>query len=150
MDSNGHLSHNEILRMINTVPIFSGIGIHEQNILSHKCFIVEYDSGCVVIKQDEVADKLYVIIQGSVDVVKAKSHRSVRIDRLGRGDVFGEIAILRNIARTASIITIMPCKFLAINSKDFLEIYHYFSPQARNNIQLIVEKRLAHYSHSGY
>ncbi|WP_231865911.1 cyclic nucleotide-binding domain-containing protein [Legionella fallonii] len=129
--------------MINTIPIFSGIGIHEQNMLARKCLIVEFNTGVILIKQGEIADRLYAILKGSVDVIKTTSNRSVRISRLGAGDVFGEIAILRAIPRTASIITTMPCKFISINGKDFLEIYQYFSPKARDNIQLMVEKRLA-------
>ena len=67
----------------------------------------------------------------------------MRVDTLGSGDVFGEIAILRNIPRTARITTETPCTFLTITAKNFLEMYQYFPPESRNNIQLIVAKRLA-------
>ncbi len=143
MDANDHLSHEAILRMINTIPIFSGIDFHEQNMLAYKSVIVEFNTGVILMKQGEIADRLYAILEGGVDVIKTKSNHSVRINRLRAGDVFGEIAILRKIPRTASIITTMPCKFLSISGKDFLEIYQYFSPKARDNIQLMVEKRLA-------
>jgi CRP/FNR family cyclic AMP-dependent transcriptional regulator len=148
MDSNSHVSHlshashEEILRLTNAIPIFSGLGFLEQNMLADKCTIVEFNTGVTVIKQGEIADRLYAILTGSVDVVKTKSNHSERIIKLGAGDVFGEIAIMRKIPRTASIITTMPCKFLTVDGKDFLEIYQYFSAHARDNIQLMIEKRL--------
>lgn len=92
---------------------------------------------------DEIGDRLYIIIKGTVEVcVKTNSKGWKRINTLGPGDVFGEIAILRNIRRTARIVTITACQFLTINAKDFLDVYQYFPARARDNIQLVVAKRL--------
>lgn len=103
----------------------------------------------IIIEQGEIGDSLYIIIKGRVTVSIRKASRGwIRINTLGPGDVFGEIAILRNIPRTARITTETPCTFLTINAKDFLEIYHYFPPKSRDNIQLIVAKRLAQRTHS--
>lgn len=143
MDTSKNLPQIDTVAILSRTTIFTGIGLHEQRMLAEKCVIVNYKSEELVIEQGEVGDKLYIIIRGTVLVsIKTQSMGWKRINTLGVGDVFGEIAILRNIPRTARISTITACQFLTINAKDFLQVYQYFPPKARDNIQLIVTKRL--------
>lgn len=136
-------SKTEVLRIISNVALFMGIGPHEQGMLADKCYISEHKANEIIIEQGDVANKMYVIIEGSVLVsVKRGSAQWKRINLLAPGDVFGEIAIVRNIPRTARITTLTPSTFLTISDKDFLAAYQYFPPKARDNIQLVIAKRL--------
>lgn len=137
-----NLSKPEILIMLARVPIFTGIGFTEQSILADHFDIENYGPGEILIEQDAIGDKLYVIVQGSVEVSIRTSSGWKRVNILGRGEVIGEIAILRNVPRTARITTISECQFLAICAQEFLKVYQYFTPSARDNIQLIITKRL--------
>lgn len=144
MDTYNPESRSDILKLINNTPIFSGVGLPEQQMLADNCFIMQRGKEEVIIEQDEVGDTLYIIIKGRVLILlKNQSTGWVRVNILHPGDVFGEIAILRHIPRTARVVTDTPCTFLTIDAKHFLEIYQYFPPKSRDNIQLIVEKRLA-------
>ncbi|KTD71043.1 MULTISPECIES: cyclic nucleotide-binding domain-containing protein [Legionella] len=143
MEPFNHLSQAEIIPILSQATIFTGIGLIEQKMLADKCVIASYRAEEIVIEQGEVGDKLYIIIRGSVQVsVKTQSMGWKRVNTLGAGDVFGEIAILRNIRRTARISTLTACQFLTINARDFLAVYQYFPARARDNIQLVVAKRL--------
>lgn len=136
-------SQGEIMKVLSLAPIFTGIGLIEQRLLADKCHITHYLPGDIVIEQGDIGDKIYIIIHGTVEVsIKHQSLGWKRINILRDGDVFGEIAILRNIPRTARITTVTACQFLTVSSHDFLQVYQYFPDQARNNIQLIVAKRL--------
>lgn len=144
MEYVNYTSKEYIFKAINKTSIFAGIGIHEQHMLMEKCSIIERGKEEIIIEEGEIGDTLFIILDGRVTVSKKTQSRGlIRITTLGQGDVFGEIAIMRNIRRTARITTETPCTFLTINAKNFLAIYQYFPPQARNNIQLIIEKRLA-------
>lgn len=144
MERSDLTTKENILRFINHTSIFSGIGIHEQHMLIERCTIVKRDKDEIIIEQGDIGDTLYIILEGKVIISKKNLSKGwIRINTLGPGDVFGEIAILRNVRRTARVTTETPCKFLTINAKNFLEIYQYFPPKSRNNIQLIIEKRLA-------
>ncbi|MCW8408254.1 cyclic nucleotide-binding domain-containing protein [Legionella sp. PATHC035] len=141
------LSHNlpqaDLIPILSRATIFTGIGLIEQKMLADKCVIANYRPEEIVIEQGEIGDMLYIIIRGTVQVsIKTQSMGWKRINTLGPGDVFGEIAILRNIRRTARISTITACQFLTINARDFLAVYQYFPARARDNIQLVVAKRL--------
>lgn len=137
------ISQMNILQIISRVNIFTGIGFIEQKMIADKCVIANYKPDEIVIEQGEIGDKLYIIIKGTVQVfIKTQSMGWKRISSLGPGDAFGEIAILRNIPRTARITTSTACQFLTISAKDFLAAYQYFPAKARDNIQLIIAKRL--------
>lgn len=138
-----HSPQMDFIPILSHATIFTGIGLPEQKMLAEKCVIVNYKPEEIVIEQGEIGDRLYIIMKGTVAVsVKTQSMGWKRINTLGSGDVFGEIAILRNIPRTARISTLTACQFLTINAKDFLAVYQYFPPRARDNIQLVVAKRL--------
>lgn len=144
MIPSSYLSQADIARAIGRTEIFASLGMQEQSTMANKLYIVQRPGNQIVIEQGDVGDSLYIIIKGFVTVsVKHKSRGWIRVNRLGPGDVFGEIALIRNVRRTARITTEEPCVFLTINARDFLEIYQTFPAKYRDNIQLYVAKRLA-------
>lgn len=133
----------DMLHAIRKATLFSGIGRIEEQMLANKCVIESYDAEEIVIEQGDIGDKLYIITEGRMLVsVKDVSVGWRRVNTLGPGDIFGEIAILRRVPRTARVTTITPCKFLTINAQDFFNVYQYFPAKARDNIQLVIAKRL--------
>ena len=135
-------SSSNILSIVAQVPLFTGIGLCEQKMIADRCTVVRYNPNEVIIEQGDVGDKLFIIMQGQVQVsVRTLSSGMKNINKLGPGEVFGEIAVLRNVRRTARITTLTPCQVLCISAKDFLSAYQYFPARARDNIQLIVAKR---------
>ncbi|MGC1181869.1 cyclic nucleotide-binding domain-containing protein [Legionella sp.] len=143
MQSRAGLIQSDVLTAIYQANIFSGIGIIEQKMLAEKSIVTTCGAEEIIIEQGEIGDKLYIIIEGRMLVsVKDINTGRKRINMLGPGDVFGEIAILRRIPRTARVSTVTPCKFLSINAHDFFETYQYFPAKARDNIQLVIAKRL--------
>jgi ATP-binding cassette subfamily B protein len=76
-----------------------------------------------VVVEGDAGDKFYVIARGRVDVRKhdaAGVEHSVQ--RLGDGDNFGELALLRNTPRSATIRTLGPCVFLTLHRQQFQEL----------------------------
>lgn len=147
-DSSDFIAPLEVYKAINHTEIFSGIGAEEQHALASKLFRVERPEKEIIIEQGDISDNLYMIMRGYVLVFKKTTDGWARINRLGPGDVFGEIGVVRRVRRTARIVTETSCTFLCINARDFLDIYQYFPPKARDNIQIFIAKRLAHLSHT--
>lgn len=145
MENNFPSSRAYLINIIGNATMFAGIGLEEQEMLAARCSIIQCDKDQVIIDQGEIGDTLYIIIQGQIIVSVKQESTGLwnKVNTLFAGDVFGEIAIIRNIPRTARITTETACTFLTINSKNFLDAYQYFPPRARDNIQLIIEKRLA-------
>jgi MFS family permease len=77
---------------------------------------VEAEAGDVIIREGEVGDRFYVIESGTVEVTKAGRH----IAELGPGDYVGEIALLRDVPRTADVTATSPCVLQAFDRAHFI------------------------------
>ncbi|MBB6672231.1 cyclic nucleotide-binding domain-containing protein [Cohnella nanjingensis] len=91
-----------------------------------RLFVTErFEAGVPVVEQGEEGDKFYIIVRGKVDVVVGAEERK-KVAVLEDGDHFGEIALMHNVPRTASIVTQSPCICLALEREDFLPLLTRF------------------------
>ncbi|CAF0957572.1 unnamed protein product [Adineta ricciae] len=79
---------------------------------------LEHKVGSLIIKEGDVGNLLYIMEEGTVEVSKL----SKVLTTMGPGRVFGELAILYNCTRTASIKALSNCKLWAINRQTFQAI----------------------------
>ena len=73
--------------------------------------------GDVVIRQGDHGDAFFVVHQGRLSVAVDGAPRA---HALGPGDGFGEIALLRDVPRTATVTALEACRLLRIKQEDFL------------------------------
>ncbi|MGE5390315.1 MAG: ATP-binding cassette domain-containing protein [Deltaproteobacteria bacterium] len=86
-----------------------------------KLFVTEYyPDNRTVITEGEPGDKFYIIVRGKVEVVrKTGPDTQDRLSVLSDGDFFGEIALIKNVTRTASITTLMPTTLISLQRSLF-------------------------------
>ena len=84
--------------------------------MAHKLESVLVPAGQAVVREGDVADRFYVIAEGEVEV----SHGDLVIRRETAGDFFGEIGLLRNVPRTATVTAVTDVKLWALDRDDFL------------------------------
>ena len=81
-----------------------------------------YDRDKLIFTEGDVADGAYYIVEGNVKVVTFSSdYKEIELGELGKGEVFGEMALIDNKPRSASILTVTPCKVAFIDNKAFNE-----------------------------
>jgi CRP-like cAMP-binding protein len=72
--------------------------------------------GDAVVQQGDAGDRFYVVDEGEVEVLVDGDH----VRTLGPGEAFGEIALLRDVPRTATVRAVEPTRLLALDRQEFL------------------------------
>jgi len=78
-----------------------------------------YESGQPIINQGELADAFYVIVRGTCEVVREEDGQETALARLGAGDSFGEMGLLRHQRRSATVRAVGPVDVIALGRSDF-------------------------------
>ncbi len=102
---------------------FSSLSDGALEVLSKKLQVVEYPSGTEIIKEGSPCDGFYFISRGEVEVVKTtKWGQKAKIDVAGRGEAFGEMALLTCSPRTCSIIAKSDVTLLKLSKNEFEDV----------------------------
>ncbi len=89
----------EGLELLRAVPFFAPLPESVLELLARRSKLVTTTAGCAVFSEGDAGDMFYVIDSGTVDVTIRGAH----VRYLGPGDSFGEIALLHELPRTASV-----------------------------------------------
>ncbi|MFC1839471.1 cyclic nucleotide-binding domain-containing protein [Thermodesulfobacteriota bacterium] len=81
-----------------------------------------YDKDQYIFKEGDKADGAYYIIEGKVKIVSSSTyHGQVILDELGEDEIFGEMSLIDNKPRSATIITATQCKIAFVDKQEFNE-----------------------------
>ena len=129
----------EILRKI---PLFANI---ESAKLKLMCFASEritFKEGQSLCQQGDIGDSAYIIIEGTADVIVTNEGPLV-VAQLGKNDIVGEIAILVDIPRTATVTATSELTALKITKDLFFRMVTDF-PEMGVEIMRVLAQRLEH------
>ncbi|MDC7241433.1 MAG: Crp/Fnr family transcriptional regulator [Spirochaetales bacterium] len=104
-------------------------------------FAVTFKAGSVIFCEFEPGDSFYLIQSGSVKIVKIFGDIEKTIDILQPGEFFGEMALLEEAPRSATIIAIEETKLLEFNRENF-EILMQGNPQIALKLLKLFAKRI--------
>ena len=128
-----------------TIPLFAGLRPAQARIVVLMGEIKRFEPSEPIILTGEVGDEMYVIISGSADVYVGTGAERRRITQQKRGDVFGEMGLVRRHERTADVIAAEPVEVLAVNER-FLQRIQFRYPRIAAkvflNLTRIVSDRL--------
>jgi CRP-like cAMP-binding protein len=110
-----------VIQVLEKIPILSKMTLEQSILLANRIKVVEFQPGQIVFHMGEMGDTFYIIEMGEVEVLAPDmgKHPAGVINRLGPGNFFGEIALLRAVPRTATIRATKPARLLAISREDF-------------------------------
>ena len=115
-DAAAVVPHRE-LTLLRRIPMFAPLPLTVMEHLASSLEHARYEQGTEVITQGDAGNCFYVVASGAVDVV----HDGRHVTTLGEGDGFGEIALLRERPRTASVIAREPLEAFRLVRPAFLE-----------------------------
>ena len=102
--------------------VVSDLPLEEVGLIAGSLHRVEVDAGEVVARQGAPAEKFVIVVDGEVDVAREADGDSESVVTLGPGDFFGEIAILRDTPRSATLTAKTPAVLLTMDRDDFRRV----------------------------
>jgi CRP-like cAMP-binding protein len=109
------MARDEKLDLLHSVPLFAGLDRRHLERLGMLTEEVDVPAGKVLIRQGEHGDDLMIIVSGEVGVERD----GARLNQLGPGDFFGEIALVAGGPRTATVTAETVARLLVVNHRDF-------------------------------
>ena len=106
----------EEMALLRSTRLFAPLPTPMLERLARNLIPISVPGGTVVITQGEAGDRFYAIVEGAVEVLEGGR----RIATLGPGGSFGEIALIRDVPRTATVVATTASRLLALDRDEFL------------------------------
>lgn len=87
------------------------------------CKVEYYESGDEIVTMGEPGEDFFVILEGNVNVLIPKNDQSINLVTLQSGDFFGELVLIDDLVRNATVVAKEKCTCLVISSKIFYDLY---------------------------
>ncbi|GAB4208840.1 MAG: ABC transporter ATP-binding protein [Roseiflexaceae bacterium] len=126
---------------LRAIPLFEDLDQGLLEILADQFVAQRLGAGKLVFEEGAPADTFHIIARGSVDVLMRDAGGNERwLASLQDGDFFGEVALLEDIPRTATVRTRAPSTFLTLDRERFLELVST-TPALRSVLESIAQAR---------
>lgn len=120
------LSLMETIIFLKKVPLFQNVGGEGLRHLAERAEEAIFEAGSIIFRENDMADVMYIIKSGRIEVFKESGDKKVTIAELGEKAFFGEMAILEDAPRSASVKAVEDSALIAIDKNSFREsIYEY-------------------------
>ena len=116
------MQYGDAIAILRRIPLFSKLDSAKLNLLAFSSISLTFEEGEELFREGDPADGAYVIEEGEVDVLTGQDGRRVKIGRLGKSDLFGEMALILNRTRSATICAAQHLKVLKIDPDVFLRL----------------------------
>ena len=126
------------LALLKQLPLFANFNDHDLVALGRTSDEIDVPAGKVLASQGHYGAEFYVIVDGTVKVERDGQH----LRDLGPGESFGELALIANIARTATVTCITPCRLIMLGAREF-DALRRDHPDIEANILRTMAERLA-------
>jgi CRP-like cAMP-binding protein len=131
---------NDEVRMLRQVPMFAGMAPAKLKLLAFTSERVAYRGGDVLFRQGEDGDAAYVILEGRADVLLNTPKGEVKVAEITENAIVGEIAILCDIARTATVRAVTNVEALRISKENFMKLLLDFPEMTIEVVRVLADR----------
>jgi len=145
IDAQAEAPEPEELRILGAVPIFAPLPGGSLEHVAARLIPLRVEPGSVIVREGDAGDRFYIVAEGDLDVTQS----GAALTSLGPGGYFGEIALLRDVSRTATVTARTDAVLYALDRDDFLAAVTGH-PQSAEAAESVMAARLAGPASTGY
>lgn len=127
--------------VLRRVPLFANIEPARLKLLAFTSERLVFSEGQDLFEEGDTGDAAYVILRGSVDVLKDTDEGRIKIVTLPKNNLIGDIAILCDVPRTATVRAVERIETLKIEKEQFLRLMIEF-PEMAVEVTRVMAQRL--------
>ena len=101
---------NPTTELLRKVDLFDGLTTKELDTVADECRHAKFRAGVEIVTQGERSARLYIIVEGTAQV----DVHGLKVDEIGAGDYFGEIAVIDGEPRAATVTATSPVSALSL------------------------------------
>ena len=128
--------------ILRSIPLFAKLEPAKLKLLAFTSERLQYLSGEEVFRQGHYGDAVYIILDGKADILVDSPQGAVKVETLGK-NIVGEIAILCDVPRTATVVAHCDLETLRLSKDGFLHLVRQF-PQVGIEVMRELASRLHH------
>jgi CRP-like cAMP-binding protein len=134
---------NDEVKMLRQVPLFARVSPAKLKLLAFTSERVCYREGEVLFHQGETGDAAYVILSGRADILADSPEGQIKVAEVEENSIVGEIAILCDVTRTATVKAVTQVETLRISKENFIKLLTDF-PEMTIEVVRVLADRLSH------
>ena len=104
------------------IPMFRNVDIAKLKLFAMSGHHITYTAGESLFRQGEMSDAVFIILEGSVDIVREADGKRVRVAQLGEGNMVGETGVLCSRTRNATVEAATSVCVLQIDKNTFNQV----------------------------
>lgn len=130
-------SHDTKVEALKRAPLFEGLSRKEFGELAKVTEDLDFSAGKVLCTEGQSGEEFFVVMDGEVEVTRGGKPIATR----GGGDFFGEIALIEDIPRTATVTTTTPLRCFVLTRRSFVRLLDE-QPAIERKVMRALAKRL--------
>jgi CRP-like cAMP-binding protein len=137
------MSLDQEVDILRRIPLFANIEPAKLKLLAFTSQRLTYKPGQPLVRQGDLGDAAYILVEGVAEVVLERNGEDMVLTELGKNAIVGEIAILCDVPRTATVRAKTPLTTLRITKEVFFRLVRDF-PEIGVEVMRTLAQRLEH------
>jgi CRP-like cAMP-binding protein len=128
------------VELLRRVPLFAGVEPTKLKLLAFTSDRMSFEAGQILFEQGDAGDAAYVVLNGSAEVLVNRAGSQIKVADLEKNAIVGEIAILCDVPRTATVRAQERLETLRISKDQFLRLLAEFPDMAIEIMRVLADR----------
>lgn len=133
--------HDTMLELLRSTELFHDLDTPTLQLVAQQLTEQTYDDGQVVFHEGEAGERLFLLLSGAMHVYVERGGKTITYATVKPGECFGEMALIEDRARSATVRALVPSRCCALSKPDFLDLIQRY-PHIALEVMRSLSRRL--------